>query len=111
LGTDFPVEDITPFKTFYAAVVRKDAEGYPEGGFQPEQALTRELALRGMTHMAAHANFEEHEKGRLVSGYLADFIILDRDLMQIPESEILQTKVLKTYVGGQLVHQNQMLNP
>lgn len=111
LGTDFPVEDISPFKTFYAAVVRKDADGYPEQGFNPENALSRELALRGMTHLAAHANFEEHEKGRLVSGYLADFIILDRDLMQISESEILQTQVLKTYVGGKLVHQKKKLNP
>jgi predicted amidohydrolase YtcJ len=65
LGTDFPVEDISPFKTFYAAVVRKDAKGWPEGGFQIENALTREETLRGMTLWAAKANFEDREKGSL----------------------------------------------
>ena len=68
LGTDFPVEDISPFKTFYAAVVRKDAKGWPDGGYQMENALTREEALRGMTIWAAKSNFEEKEKGSLGTG-------------------------------------------
>ena len=76
LGTDFPVEDISTFKTFYAAVVRKDAKGFPAGGYQMENALTREEALRGMTIWAAKANFEEKEKGSLEKGKFADFIIL-----------------------------------
>ncbi|MFZ1313500.1 MAG: amidohydrolase, partial [Chitinophagaceae bacterium] len=79
LGTDFPVEDISTFKTFYAAVVRKDAKGWPANGFQPENALTREEALRGMTIWAAKANFEEKEKGSLEEGKFADFVILDTD--------------------------------
>lgn len=104
LGTDFPVEDISPFKTFYAAVFRKDAKGYPAGGFQMEEALTREEAIRGMTEWAARAAFEEKEKGSLAAGKAADFIILDRDLMTCPESEVLQTKVLGTYIFGEKVY-------
>ncbi len=82
LGTDFPVEDISPFKTFYAAVVRKDAKGWPAEGYQMENALTREEALRGMTIWAAKSNFEEKEKGSLEAGKFADFIILDKDIMK-----------------------------
>ncbi len=104
LGTDFPVEDISPFKTFFAAVVRKDAEGFPAGGYQMENALSREQTLRGMTIWAAKSNFEEHEKGSLEKGKFADFIVLDKDIMKIPENEILSVKVLKTFVGGDLVY-------
>lgn len=107
LGTDFPVEDISPFKTFLAAVIRKDAKGYPNGGYQTENALTREETIRGMTIWAARSNFEEKEKGSLEKGKLADFIILDRDLMKIPADEILQTIVLKTYVGGEKVYEKK----
>ncbi len=100
LGTDFPVEDISPFKTFLAAVIRKDAKGYPSNGFQTENALTREETLRGMTIWAAKANFMEKEKGSLEAGKHADFIMLDQDLMKLPETEILNTKVLATYLKG-----------
>lgn len=100
LGTDFPVEDISPFKTFYAAVVRKDAKGWPAGGYQIENALTREQALRGMTIWAAKSNFEEHEKGSLEKGKFADFIILDDDLMKLADSSLLQVNVLRTFSGG-----------
>jgi hypothetical protein len=104
LGTDFPVEDISPMKTFLAATARQDAKGYPEGGFQPENALTREEALRGMTIWAAKANFEEHEKGSLEKGKFADFVLLDTDLMTVPSGDILKTKVLMTYVNGEKVY-------
>jgi hypothetical protein len=104
LGTDFPVEDISPFKTFYAAVFRQDAKGYPQNGFQTENALSRQQTLRGMTIWAAKANFEEKEKGSLEKGKLADFIILDKDLMTIEEKEVLNTKVLATYIGGEKVY-------
>jgi len=107
LGTDFPVEDISPFKTFYAAVARKDNKGWPEGGYQVENALTRIETIRGMTIWAAKANFEENEKGSLEKGKWADFIILDRDLLEIPETEILQAKVLKTCLGGSTVYEKQ----
>lgn len=105
LGTDFPVEDISPFKTFFAAVFRQDAKGYPEGGYQIENALTREQALRGMTIWAAKSNFEEHEKGSLEPGKLADFILLDTDLMNAAASKILTTRVLGTWLNGEQVHQ------
>ena len=104
LGTDFPVEDISPFKTFYAAVARKDAKGYPAGGFQMENALSREQALRGITIWAAKANFEEKEKGSLESGKFADFVILDQDLMKVEESNLLKVKVISTFVGGEKVY-------
>jgi predicted amidohydrolase YtcJ len=103
LGTDFPVEDISPFKTFFAAVFRQDSKGYPEGGYQPENALSREQAIRGMTIWAAKSNFEESEKGSLEPGKLADFILLDRDLLSAPKDSLLSTRVLGTWVGGQKV--------
>jgi len=105
LGTDFPVEDISPFKTFYAAIVRKDAKGWPAKGFQIENALTREETLRGMTIWAAKAQFEENEKGSLEKGKFADFVILDADLMKETPEKLLQVKVLKTFVGGEKVYE------
>ncbi len=104
LGTDFPVEDISPFKTFLAAVARKDAKGFPKQGFQMENALTREEAIRGMTIWAAKASFLEKELGSLETGKKADFILLDKDLMKVPETDILSVKVSATYLGGKKVH-------
>jgi hypothetical protein len=104
LGTDFPVEDISPIKTFYAAVVRKDAKGFPAEGFQMENALTREQAIRGMTIWAAKAGFEEKQKGSLEVGKAADFIMVDKDLMKCDAGEILGTLVLRTYINGEGVY-------
>lgn len=100
LGTDFPVEDISPFKTFFAAVVRKDVKGFPGTGFQPENALTREQALRGITIWAAKAGCMEHEVGSIEVGKKADFIITNFDLMQASESELKKMMVFTTFVGG-----------
>ena len=100
LGTDFPVEDISPFKTFLAAVVRKDAKGFPANGFQIENALTREQAIKGMTTWAAKAGFLEKEVGSIQVGMKADFIMMDKDLLKVDDKEILQTSVLVTYIGG-----------
>lgn len=104
LGTDFPVEDISPFKTFYAAVFRKDSKGFPKGGYQMENALTREETIKGMTIWAAYSNFEEHEKGSLEKNKFADFVILDTDLMTCEEAKILSTQVLQTFVNGKCVY-------
>lgn len=107
LGTDFPVEDISTFKTFYAAVVRKDAKGWPENGYQMENALSREETLKGMTIWAAKSNFEENEKGSLEKGKFADFVILDADLMKVAPEKILDVKVLKTFLGGEKVYEKK----
>ena len=100
LGTDFPVERVSPFLTFYAAVARKDTKGYPEAGFQMENALSREETLKGMTIWAAFANFEDQEKGSIETGKFADFIILDQDIMKVPEQNIPNIKVLHTFIDG-----------
>lgn len=104
LGTDFPVEYISPFKTFYAAVARQDVNAYPKNGFQMENALTRQQTLRGMTIWAAKAAFEEKEKGSIEIGKTADFIILDQDLMKCNSDKILKTKVERTYISGERVY-------
>ncbi|RTL58330.1 MAG: amidohydrolase [Sphingobacteriales bacterium] len=104
LGTDFPVEDINPLNTFYAAVARKDKKGFPEGGYQFENALSREEAIKGMTIWAAYSNFEEKEKGSIEAGKLADFVIMDKDLLKCAENEILQAKVLFTFLAGQKLY-------
>jgi predicted amidohydrolase YtcJ len=104
LGTDFPVEDISPFKTFLAAVFRQDAKGFPATGFQMENALSRENAIRGMTIWAAKAGFTEKETGSLEKGKKADFIILDKDLMKVTAAEVLTTTVKATYSNGKKVY-------
>ncbi len=103
LGTDFPVEDINPFKTFFAAVERKDANGYPLDGFQKENALTRKEALLGMTLWAAKAAFEENEKGSIEVGKAADLFICDKDILTIVPDQILKTNVFATFVNGKKV--------
>lgn len=102
-GSDFPVEDINPLFGFYAAVARKDKKNYPEGGFNPENAITREQALRAMTIWAAYAAFEENEKGSIESGKWADFVVLERDLMKEPDSILFRISTQMTVVGGEVV--------
>ncbi|MFO7745257.1 MAG: amidohydrolase family protein [Psychroflexus sp.] len=105
LGTDFPIEKVNPFLTFYAAVARKDLENYPKDGFNPDEKLSREETLRGMTIWAAYSNFEDDEKGSLEVGKFADFVILNQDPMEVEESKIPKTKVLFTYIDGEKVFQ------
>ena len=102
-GTDFPVEEVSPFMTFYSATVRKDKEGYPDDGFQVENIIGRGDALYAMTIHGAFANFEEDEKGSIEVGKSADFIILDNDIMRSAESRIPLTNVVATFVEGELV--------
>ena len=103
-GSDFPVESINPIYGFYAAVTRKDLSGFPEGGFMPEQCLTREEALRAMTIWAARAAFEENEKGSIEPGKFADFIVTSSDLMTIPSEEIPKVKIRITFSDGNQVY-------
>jgi predicted amidohydrolase YtcJ len=99
-GTDFPIESINPILTFYAAVARKDLKGWPDHGFQKENALTRMQALRSITIWAAKADFDENEMGSIEVGKRADFVILDKDIMTIPEPEMPNVKVSKLYING-----------
>ncbi|MFC6999476.1 amidohydrolase [Rufibacter roseus] len=104
LGSDFPVEDINPLYGFHAAIARQDAKNYPDGGFQKDEALTREQALRGTTIWAAYANFEEKQKGSIEVGKVADFVILDKDIMTIQPEEIRALKVFSTYINGEKLY-------
>ncbi len=103
LGTDFPVESPNPFYTFYAAVARMDAKQFPAGGFQIENALSREEALRGMTIWAAKAAFEEQIKGSLEKGKLADFILVDKDLMKDNLEDIRMLMPAAVFLNGKRV--------
>jgi hypothetical protein len=100
LGTDFPVEQVSPFLTFYAAVARQDLEQYPEGGFQTENALSREETLKGMTIWAAYSNFEEDEKGSIEPAKFADFVVLSDNMMTIPVEEIPNVTAEQVFLGG-----------
>ena len=103
-GSDAPVEKVNPFHGLYAGVTRMTRAGEPEGGWYPEQKVTREEALRAFTIWAAYGQFEEDLKGSLEPGKLADFIIIDRDYMTCPEADIKDIQVLATYVGNELVY-------
>jgi predicted amidohydrolase YtcJ len=104
-GTDAPVEPLNPIPCFYASVTRKTLKGEPEGGYEPEQKMTRTQALRSYTIDAAFGAFEEKIKGSIEPGKLADFTVFSHDLMTVPEDSILNTKVLMTIVGGRVVFQ------
>jgi predicted amidohydrolase YtcJ len=104
-GTDYPVEPVTPFRGLYAAVTRKSENGKQE--YFPEQRLTMDQAIAAYTAGSAFAEFEEKEKGKLVPGMLADFVVLDRDPTAIAPEKLLQTKVLRTVLGGKSVYEGQ----
>ncbi|MBK9510488.1 MAG: amidohydrolase [Cytophagaceae bacterium] len=103
-GSDFPVEYINPLFSFHAAVARQDAKNWPEGGFQNENAISRKEALKAMTLWSAYANFEEKERGSIEQGKMADFVVLEEDIMTIELSKIRSVKVLQTWVGGERVY-------
>jgi hypothetical protein len=103
-GSDFPVESVDPMKGFYAAITRQDADGYPDGGWLPQERVSRVAALRGFTIEAAYAGFMENEVGSITEGKFADFVILDRDIMTIPAAAILDARVTATFLGGRQVY-------
>jgi predicted amidohydrolase YtcJ len=104
-GSDFPVERVNPLYSFHAAVSRQDEHDWPPGGWYPEQRMTRDEALKSMTIWPAYAGFQEQLMGSLTPGKLADFDVLDRDIMVVPASEILGTQVVATYIGGRAVYE------
>lgn len=104
-GTDVPVEPLNPIASFYASVSRKTLAGLPEGGYEPEQKMTREQALRSYTLDAAYGAFEEDIKGSITPGKLADFTIYEQDLMTVPENKILDTQIAMTIFNGEVVYE------
>jgi predicted amidohydrolase YtcJ len=102
-GTDAPVEPVDPIPSFYASVTRKTLQGLPEGGYEGDQKMTRAEALKSYTLDGAFAEFEEDFKGSIKVGKAADFTIYDKDIMEVPEEEILQTKIMMTVMGGKVV--------
>jgi predicted amidohydrolase YtcJ len=103
-GTDYQVEPLNPMEGLYAAVTRKDRLGEPGDGWFPEQKLTMEEAIKYYTYGSAYAQFMDNRKGIIRKGYLADIVIVDKDLLTIPENEIMKTKVDYTIVGGKVVY-------
>lgn len=106
-GSDFPVENANPLLGFYAAVTRTDAAGKPEGGWLPSQIVSREEALKAFTLYAAYAAFQDHDLGSIMAGKLADFVVLSKDIMEVPPAEILTTNVVATYLGGKRIYRRE----
>lgn len=106
-GTDVPVEPISPVASFYASVTRQTLDGEPEGGYEPEQKMTREQALRSYTLDAAYGAFQEQDLGSIEVGKAADFTIFSQDIMTVPDSELLSTEIASTIVNGKLVYERK----
>ena len=104
-GTDAPVEPLNPLPSFYASVSRRTLGGSPVGGYEPDQKMTRDQALKSYTIYAAYGAFMENEKGSIEEGKLADFTVFDQDIMTIPEDDILKTKVKMTIIGGEVKYE------
>lgn len=109
-GSDFPVEEINPLFSFFAGFARMDQSGYPEGGWQIENALTREECLKAMTIWAAKSCFEDQERGCIAPGKMSDFVILDEDIMTAEPLNVPKIRVFQTWIGGEKVYQKQLTN-
>jgi len=107
ISSDFPGETLNPFYGIYAAVTRQDPRGQPEGGWNPEQRMTLEEALRGYTIEAAYAEFEEKEKGSIERGKLADLIVISKDPATVAPRDLVRISVLKTFINGKLVYSSE----
>jgi predicted amidohydrolase YtcJ len=110
-GSDFPVEQVNPLISFHAAFSRQDARDWPPNGWYPEQKMTRDEALRSITLWPAYAAFQESVMGSLSPGKLADFVVLDQDIMRVAPEQVLRTQVLATYVGGKAVYERKNVVP
>jgi predicted amidohydrolase YtcJ len=106
-GSDFPVEYVNPLISFKASVTRQDARNWPAGGWYPEQKMTRDEGLKSMTLWPAYSAFQENELGSLSAGKRADFVVLNQDLMRVPDAVLSETKVLSTWVGGVKVYERK----
>ena len=106
-GTDVPVEPLSPIACFYASVSRKTLEGLPPGGYEPDQKMSRVEALRSYTIDAAFGAFEENLKGSIEPGKLADFTVFSKDIMNIPEEDILSAEIYMTIVDGKILFKRQ----
>jgi hypothetical protein len=104
-GSDAPVERGEPLIEFYAAVARKDLKGFSGAGWHPEEAVSREQALKMFTIWPAYAAFEETQRGSIETGKLADFTVFAADIMKVPEAEILKTRCVMTVIGGEIVYE------
>jgi predicted amidohydrolase YtcJ len=104
LGSDFPVEKVNPMLGIHAAVTRQDVKGWPQGGWYPQEKMSREEAVRGFTLDAAYSGFMENSVGSLESGKRADFIILDKNIFEVEAAEISEIRVLQTWLNGELVY-------
>ena len=110
-GSDFPVEQVNPLISFHAAFSRQDGRDWPPNGWYPEQKMTRDEALRSITLWPAYAAFQESVMGSLSPGKLADFVVLDQDIMRVAPEQVLRTQVLATYVGGKAVYERKNVVP
>jgi len=106
-GTDVPVEPINPIASFFASVTRQTLKGEPEGGYEPAEKMTRAQALKSYTLDAAYGAFEEKQKGSIVPGKLADFTVFTKDLMTVPDQELLSTEIAMTILGGQVLYERK----
>ncbi|MNX63321.1 N-substituted formamide deformylase precursor [compost metagenome] len=107
LGSDFPVEHFNPMYGFHAAVARVDKKGSPDQGFQMQDAISREDALRGMTIWAAYSCFQEKKRGSIEAGKDADFVVLEQDILKIPNEQLRNVKTTRTVIAGETVFNRQ----
>ena len=103
-GSDCPIEDGNPLFEYYAAITRKDHDGFPEGGWHPDEILDRMSALKMFTTWAAYGEFSEKKRGKIEIGFDADFTVLNNDITSCEPEEILHTDVIMTIVGGKIVY-------